>query len=50
MEDANFSKVYPEDSYPTSENEVTEFIKNRIKIYIDSWIAAPIKQALKELQ
>ena len=45
-----FSQIQPTDSYPTCEAEVDSFIKHRIKIYIDTWVAGPIKEALSLLR
>lgn len=33
--------------YPQNENEVTAFIKDRVKLHHNSWIVKPIEEVLK---
>lgn len=51
MELSNFSLLWASDSdpLPKNENEVTEFIKKRTRLWRESWIRCPIKQALEFL-
>ena len=36
--------------YPTREDEVTAFIKARVRLHHSSWITGPIEEAMKELK
>lgn len=47
---AVFTQIRPTGLYPTCEAEVDRFIKNRIKLYIDTWVAGPIEEALSLLK
>lgn len=51
---AEFAKMHPDleggSNFPTSEDEVTPFIRERTRIYMRSWIATPIEQALEMLR
>ena len=40
--------VFGEDllDYPTCEDEVTPFIKQRVRLHHESWITSPIREAL----
>lgn len=46
---ASFDFLFPNDSspLPKTEKEVTEFIKQRTKIYIDTWCVGPLETILK---
>ena len=51
LDRAEFSRLFPENpTYPTSEKEVTGFIKERVKVHHDSWVIGPIEQALSILR
>jgi len=49
MENASFDGFWddPNDPLPTSEKEVTEFIRRRTKLWRQSWVIGPL-QALLE--
>jgi hypothetical protein len=47
MERASFSRLHDKEPFPTTEAEVTEFIKERTRIYRDSWIISPLEQAIR---
>lgn len=47
MEQASFSRINTTDSLPKSENEVTAFIRERTRIWRQSWILSPLEEALK---
>jgi len=51
---AEFGKIFPELEdllpYPTTEEEVTAFIKQRTEIYRNSWLIMPIESALRMLR
>ena len=49
MADAEFSRNY-DSNLPKTEKEVTEFIKERTKVYRDSWIIKPLEAALLKLE
>jgi hypothetical protein len=48
-ETADFSQIGYRGKYPTNEEEVDEFIKNRIRLHHRSWIIGPLKNALSYL-
>lgn len=50
MEDAGFDSNFPEVPLPTSEDEVTDFIKKRTENYRRSWIIHPLEGALAKLE
>jgi len=35
--------------YPTNESEVDTFIKDRIKLYMDTWVVGPVDAAIQSL-
>jgi hypothetical protein len=47
MERANFSRIVDGSPFPTTEDEVTGFIKERTRIYRESWIISPLEQAIR---
>jgi len=49
METANFSDMNQKLTI-LKQKEVTEFIKNRTRLYRDAWITAPLERALKILE
>lgn len=50
MERANFNSLIPLENLPKTEGEVTEFIKGRTRLYRESWIVSPLKQAIKLIE
>jgi hypothetical protein len=50
MERAAFSQLHPKGPFPTSEAEVDKFIKDRTRLYRESWIIGPLKQAIKLIE
>lgn len=50
MERAEFSRIIPNDSLPQSEKEVTAFIKERTRIYRESWIINPLKEVIDVIE
>lgn len=54
-ERSEFGRLFPPFSkegdlpYPTNENEVTSFIKERIELHHNSWIVGPIEVAIEKL-
>lgn len=47
---ANFNQLPPfNGALPKSEDEVNDFIKERIRLWINSWIGEPIQRAIDEL-
>lgn len=49
METADFSQIVPTTPLPKTEAEVTDFIRERTRLWRDSWIDAPIQEALNLL-
>lgn len=41
------SSVTFEDGRPVLENNVTEFIRERVRLHHESWIISPLEEALK---
>lgn len=50
MERASFSNLANKGPFPTTEAEVTEFIKQRTRLYCQSWIIGPLEDAIAELE
>lgn len=50
MERAGFNSIAHEGPLPTTEAEVTEFIKERTRIYRESWIISPIQRAINLIE
>lgn len=53
MDNASFSRNVLLDGdapLPTSESEVTEFIRNRTRLWRQSWIDAPLEEVLELLK
>ncbi|PTX14406.1 hypothetical protein C8N40_11171 [Pontibacter mucosus] len=48
LESAHFSKISPDDKYPTNEKEADAFIKARIDLWFKTWIVGPIDCLLKD--
>lgn len=46
MEKAHFGDIGRVGPFPTTEGEVTDFIKERTRIYRQSWIIGPLEEAL----
>lgn len=46
MERAAFSQIHAKGPFPTNEAEVDKFIKDRTRLYRESWIIAPLKRAI----
>lgn len=46
MERAHFGHLTSKGPFPTTEAEVTEFVKERTRIYRQSWIISPLEEAL----
>lgn len=47
---ADFGYIFPKDSLPKNEDEVTEFIRKRTQTYRDSWIIKPLEAALEKME
>jgi hypothetical protein len=50
MDRAGFNYLASEGPFPTTEAEVTEFIKQRTRPYRESWIIAPLEEAIREIE
>ena len=55
MKMAEFGHIFLETEedllpYPTTEEEVTAFIKQRTKLYRNSWLIRPIESALRMIK
>ena len=50
MERASFSQIHPKGPFPTCEAEVDKFIKDRTRLYRESWIIGPLRQAIKLIE
>jgi hypothetical protein len=55
LQNAGFSKIGPADSerdgaLPTSEKEVTEFIRKRTRLYLQTWILPIVNNLLAEAE
>ncbi len=53
MELAEFGTIFPEKDilpYPTTEKEVTPFIKQRTELYRKTWLISPIESALRMIK
>jgi hypothetical protein len=50
MELARFGQLANKGLLPTTEAEVTEFIKQRTRLYRESWIIAPLEEAIREIE
>ena len=49
MELAEFGLIFPSSLLPTTEKEVTPFIRQRTDLYRRSWLITPLKEALDKL-
>ncbi len=51
MENAGFNLMWPDakDPLPTTENQVTPFIRERTRLWRASWIIGPLDEIIKEL-
>lgn len=49
MELACFGRLHQEPDFPTSEKDVTPFIRERTRLYRESWITQPLREALELL-
>jgi hypothetical protein len=55
LERSEFGMIYPPQPrdnrvpYPTNENEVTPFIKDRVRLHHETWITAQINEVLNRL-
>ena len=53
MELSEFGHIFPAKSllpYPTSEKDVTAFIKERTELYRKTWLVEPIKSVLSMIR
>lgn len=50
MERAGFSQLHTKGPFPATEGEVTEFIKERTRIYRESWIISPLERAIRLIE
>lgn len=50
MGNASFSQLTSKGPFPTTEAEVTEFIKQRTRLYRESWIIGPLEELISELE
>lgn len=50
LESANFTKIGYRDGYPTNEIEADRFIKERVELHYETWIASPLKIAIDYLE
>lgn len=50
METTNFSQLHGPHDFPTSEKEVTLFIKERTRLWRQTWIIPQLKKAIKEIE
>lgn len=52
LEHANFSQIYTGQTfnYPTNEKEADEFVKQRVKLYNESWVISPLEDAINDLE
>lgn len=46
---ASFSRIFPEDAYPTTEPEADAFVKARMRLWLHTWVTAPMRRALDAL-
>lgn len=44
FENASFSQLHGDLKYPKREEDVTEFIKERTRLYMDSWVIWRLKE------
>lgn len=49
MDNADFSLIVPLNDLPKTEADVTDFIRERTRLWRQSWIEAPINEALELL-
>lgn len=47
---ASFSRIFPEDTYPTTEPEADAFVKARMRLWLHTWVTAPMRRALDALK
>jgi hypothetical protein len=50
MENACFEEIFPKTPLPRTEEEVNAFIKNRIEIYMSSWVIKPLEAVVEKLE
>jgi hypothetical protein len=51
LKTASFSRIFPSNpNYPTSEEEVTPFIQERVRIHHDTWIIGMLDEAIEALK
>lgn len=50
MERASFSQLHARGPFPTNEAEVDKFIKDRTRLYRESWIIGPLKRAIRLIE
>ncbi len=55
LELSEFGRLHPSSykdavPFPTCENEVTAFIKERVELHHNSWITKPLEEALQLLK
>jgi hypothetical protein len=46
---ASFSNLFPDDPLPTSEKEVTEFIRRRTRLYRETWVIPTMRRLLAKI-
>lgn len=46
---ASFSRIFPEDTYPTNGKEADAFVKARMRLWFTTWIVTPMQDALRAL-
>lgn len=51
LERASFGRIFPDNPiYPTNEEEVTPFIRERVQLHHETWIIDPINEVLRILK
>lgn len=43
---ADFGQINSSGSFPTQERQVTKFIRERTRLYRESWIVSPLEEAI----
>lgn len=47
LETADFGTICQSGPFPTQERQVTKFIRERTRLYRESWIISPLREAIK---
>lgn len=50
LDTADFGKIGSTGPFPTQERQVTKFIRERTRLYRESWIITPLQQAIELIQ